>query len=213
MPRCPRAVRSNYPCGQGLDSLSCVDRRQNEGGIKALAARLGKARYGPPQEQVVQRNAHLAGADVRMSSEHGNVQKDGLLAAFLQDFGDERKCEDALYAARWPDGFECRGCGGGTCCRLRTRQLFQCNSCKNQVSLTAGTLFSWTKLPLTSWFLAIHLIMRSGHRISGAELSRRLGVNQNTALKMKRKILAALQDPQERSALQVLVHGGQTTAS
>ncbi|MDE0101338.1 MAG: IS1595 family transposase [Bryobacterales bacterium] len=148
-----------------------------------------------------------------MSSEHGKVRKDGRLAAFLQDFGDERKCEDALYAARWPDGFECRGCGGDTWCRLRTRQLFQCNSCKNQVSLTAGTLFSWTKLPLTSWFLAIHLIMRSGRRISGAELSRRLGVNQNTALKMKRKILAALQDPKERSALRVLVHRGRSTAS
>ncbi len=147
-----------------------------------------------------------------MNSEQGNARNDGRLAAFLQDFGDERKCEDALYAARWPDGFECRCCGGVTCCRLRTRQLFQCNSCKNQVSLTAGTLFSWTKLPLTSWFLAIHLIMRPGRRISGAELSRRLGVNQNTALNMKRKILGALHDREERSALQVLVSSGGSTA-
>ena len=39
---------------------------------------------------------------------------------------------------------------------LKGRAVYQCNRCKRQVGLTAGTVFHWTKLPLTTWFLAIY---------------------------------------------------------
>ena len=86
--------------------------------------------------------------------------------------------------------------------------MYQCNCCKNQVSLTAGTLFSSTKLPLTKWFLAIHLVMQSRLPVSGAQLARTLGVNQNTALLMKRKIVAAMNTPGGTSSLESLLGSG-----
>ena len=64
---------------------------------------------------------------------------------------------------------------------LAGRGLYQCNRCKKQTSPTAGTIFHATKLPLTLWFAAIHLIVTAKNGISSVELGRRLGVKQPTA--------------------------------
>ena len=86
-------------------------------------------------------------------------QKGLSLARFLQDYGTEPQCEQALFHARWPDGLSCTRCGSARFCRLSTRRTtFQCNRCKRQISLLAGTLFQATKLPLTTWFLAMYLL-------------------------------------------------------
>ena len=78
------------------------------------------------------------------------------LAQFLQLFGSEAQCEKALFDARWPRGLACPRCGSNKFCRLSTRRAtLQCNRCKRQLSLLAGTLFQSTKLPLTTWFPAI----------------------------------------------------------
>ena len=64
-----------------------------------------------------------------------------------------------LFQLRWGKGWACPACGHGRCAALKGRAVYQCNRCKHQVGLTAGTVFHWTKLPLTTWFLAIyHLI-------------------------------------------------------
>ena len=75
---------------------------------------------------------------------------------------------------------------------LAGRGLHQCNRCKRQVSLTAGTIFHATKLPLTTWFLAIHLVATAKDGISSIELGRRLGVKQSNAWAMKQKIMQAM---------------------
>ena len=72
------------------------------------------------------------------------------LPEFMSSFGTEDQCAKALTAARWPDGFRCPRCerpehwvvGHGA------RKLFQCQACRHQASLTAGSLFEHTKLPL-----------------------------------------------------------------
>jgi hypothetical protein len=78
----------------------------------------------------------------------------------FQHFGTETQCAAALERTRWPNGFRCPRCGGAAHCVLRgcSRKTFQCNACHHQTSLIAGTLFEGTKLGLTVWFLAIHLI-------------------------------------------------------
>ena len=53
------------------------------------------------------------------------------------------------------------GCGHGRCAELKGRAVYQCNRCKHQVGLTAGTVFHWTKLPLTTWFLVIYHLSQS----------------------------------------------------
>ena len=101
---------------------------------------------------------------------------------FRKAFGTEEQCRAALVRLRWPDGFVCPSCGHRGHCVLAGRGLYQCNRCKKQTSPTAGTIFHATKLPLTLWFAAIHLIVTAKNGISSVELGRRLGVKQPTAL-------------------------------
>jgi transposase-like protein len=108
-------------------------------------------------------------------------------AAFRERFGTEEACRTALFEMRWREGLACPACGHRGFCKLPTRELFQCNRCKKQVRLTAGTVFQATKLPLTTWFAAIHHLTRSKGGISSIELARRLGVRQPTAWLVKRK--------------------------
>ena len=107
--------------------------------------------------------------------------------------------------ARWPQGYLCRACASRSHCRLRTCKLFQCNTCKHQVSLTAGTLFASTRLPLAAWFLAIHLVTQSKHGISTLELASQLGVSQNTAWQLKHKLMQAMRERDERVPLEGIV--------
>ena len=84
---------------------------------------------------------------------------------------------------------------------LAGRGLYQCNRCKEQTSPTAGTIFHATKLPLTLWFAAIHLIVTAKNGISSVELGRRLGVKQPTAWAVKHKIMAVMARREGETAL------------
>lgn len=116
------------------------------------------------------------------------------LPEFLQSFGIESACCEAVLRARWPGGFVCPRCGGSAHCILFgvDRSLFQCHACRRQTSLTAGTLFGSTKLPLTTWFLAIFLISQAKTGLSALELKRHIGVSYPTAWLMHHKIMTAM---------------------
>src|SRR5918912_3713689 len=113
-------------------------------------------------------------------------------AAFRERFGTEAACREALLAMRWREGLTCPACGHRGFCQLRTRKLFQCNRCKKQVRLTAGTVFQDSKLPLTVWFAAVYHLTQSKGGISSIGLGRRLGVKQGTAWLMKHKLMRAM---------------------
>ena len=70
---------------------------------------------------------------------------------FFKLFGTEALCATALECARWPEGFRVPGCGVSAHCILHStgKKVFQCNACRHQTSLIAGTVFQSTKLPLT----------------------------------------------------------------
>jgi transposase-like protein len=114
-------------------------------------------------------------------------------AEFRERFGAEEACRKALFEMRWREGLTCPSCGGRSFCELRGRKVFQCNRCKRQVSLTAGTVFQDSKLPLTTWFAAIYHLTQGKGGISSVELGRRLGVKQGTAWLMKHKLMRAMQ--------------------
>ena len=101
-------------------------------------------------------------------------------------------------AGRRPDGFRCPECGSRRHCRIRSRKLWQCHACHRRTSLVAGTIFAATKLPLTVWFLALHLLTQGQHGVSSLELARQLGVSRNTAWKMKHKLLQVMKERDER---------------
>src|SRR3954449_1468603 len=110
---------------------------------------------------------------------------------FRERFGTEEACRTALFAMRWREGLTCPACGGRGFCALTTRKVFQCNRCEKQVSLTAGTVFQDTKLPLVTWFAAVYQLTQSKGGISSIELARRLGVRQPTAWLVKHKLVRA----------------------
>jgi transposase-like protein len=113
-------------------------------------------------------------------------------AEFRERFGTDEACREALFDMRWRDGLTCPACGGRSFCELTARKVFQCNRCKRQVRLTAGTVFQDTKLPLTTWFSAIYHLTQGKGGISSIELGRRLGVKQGTAWLMKHKLMRAM---------------------
>ena len=104
---------------------------------------------------------------------------------FWARFGTEEACRKALFEMRWREGLVCPACGHRGFCALKTRKLFQCNRCKKQLRLTAGTVFQDTKLPLTAWFTAIYHLAQGKNGISSIELARRLGVKRQTAWLLK----------------------------
>ena len=104
-------------------------------------------------------------------------------AQFDELYGTGPLCHAALVRWRWPEGFECPGCGGREHCIVKrgARTLYQCNACRKQTSVMAGTIFASSKLPLRLWFKAMYLMSQSKKGISSIELGRRLGVTQTTA--------------------------------
>ena len=111
-------------------------------------------------------------------------------ARFAEIYGTEEQCHAALVKWRWPNGFECPGCKGADHCVVTrgARRLFQCNACRKQTSVKAGTIFASSKLPLRIWFKTIYLVTQSKKGISSIELGRRLGVTQTAAWMMKHKL-------------------------
>ncbi len=111
---------------------------------------------------------------------------------FRERFGTEEACRDTLFQMRWREGLICPVCGHSGFCALKTRRLFQCNRCKRQVRLGAGTVFQDTKLSLTTWFQAIYHLTQSKGGISSIELARRLGIRQPSAWLLKQKLMQAM---------------------
>ncbi len=123
------------------------------------------------------------------------------LREFMVRYGTVEQCEQALFAWRWPRGFVCPHCAAHRSCALRTRRLHQCYGCGRQTSVTAGTVFAGSKLPLTTWFLAMYLITQAKNGISSIELGRQLGISQNSAWLMKHKLMQAMLEREGRRKL------------
>ena len=122
---------------------------------------------------------------------------------FLKYYGTEAQCEAAVEKARWPQGFVCPCCEKTVCSvfRLGAHNMYQCSACRHQTSLIAGTLFHKTKLPLTTWFLAIYLISQAKTGISALALKRHLGVSYHTAWLVHHKLMTAMSEREDRYLL------------
>lgn len=123
------------------------------------------------------------------------------LREFLQQYGTEARCREALARWRWPRGFVCPECGHRGHCVVGPRKLYQCNHCHHQSSLTADTIFAHTKLPLTTWFLAMYLLTGQKNGISALELKRHLGVSYPTAWSLKHKLMQVMKERDDQAPL------------
>ena len=125
------------------------------------------------------------------------------MAEFLKRYGNDEQCEAALVASRWSGGFTCPVCGGGenSSFRREGRLYFQCSACRHQCSVISGTVFEATKLPLTSWFLAMHLLTQSKNNVAALELMRHLGVCYKTAWLIKHKLMEVMREREDSRVL------------
>ena len=123
---------------------------------------------------------------------------------FFKRYASEVQCAAALEKARWPSGFRCPCCGEVAHCVLRggSHKVFQCNACRHQTSLIAGTVFQGTKLGLTVWFLAIYLISQAKTGLSALALRRQLGVSYPTAWLIHHKLMQAMAQRERRYVLE-----------
>jgi len=99
------------------------------------------------------------------------------LPEFFSRYGTEAQCTATMAAQRWPQGFRCPRCEASDhyVVGQGARKLLQCQSCRHQTSLTAGTLMDSTKLPLRTWLLAIYLISQAKTGLSSLSLKLHLG--------------------------------------
>lgn len=116
------------------------------------------------------------------------------LNKFLAEYGEVEQCEAALENARWPNGFRCPKCNSEQNYRYRRNgaRLFQCCNCRTQTSLTEGTIFHSTKLPLTIWFQAMYFLTQNKNNVSTLELRRLLGISYPAAWRMKHKLMQVM---------------------
>lgn len=138
-----------------------------------------------------------------MSINKVQFQKGLSMAEFMERYGTEEKCRAALAASRWPEGFRCPCCGDerhSTFVRAG-RQHWQCHRCRHQTTLTSGTIFEATKLPLMRWFLAMHLMSQAKNNVSALELKRHLGVRYKAAWLMKHKLLQVMTEREDGRVL------------
>jgi ribosomal protein L37AE/L43A len=122
------------------------------------------------------------------------------LLDFQKQFGSESSCRAALQSLRWPDGYVCPRCGSASHWKLK-RPLLRCAKCQHDTSLTAGTLFHCTKLPLTTWFLAIYFFTQTKTGISMPELKRHLQVNEKTACLIQHKLMETMRISEQSRVL------------
>src|SRR6266516_6732317 len=116
-------------------------------------------------------------------------------------FTDETKAREALEAVRWPDGPYCPHCGNSAQDRIAKVEgkkhshrpgLYYCNECQGQFTVTVGTVFERSKVPLTKWWQATFLMNSSKKGMSAHQLHRMLGVTYKTAWFMAHRIREAM---------------------
>jgi len=107
-------------------------------------------------------------------------------------FDSDARCRELLERLRWPEGVRC-DCGDLGIARL-SHKLFQCRKCRSQFTVTAGTIFHDSHLPLIKWFAAVYLICESRKGMSANQLKRMLGVSYKTAWYLCHRIRAAMQE-------------------
>ena len=115
-------------------------------------------------------------------------------------FTDKEAARVHLEATRWPDGAFCPHCGSFNVRELKGKShragLSQCNEkeCRQQFTVTVGTVFERSKVPLNKWLLATHLMTSSKKGISAHQIHRMLGVTYKTAWFMCHRIREAMVD-------------------
>lgn len=109
-------------------------------------------------------------------------------------FDTDTECRQALEELRWPNRLRCLRCDSDKISRISTRNQYDCDSCRYRFSVTTGTVFHDSHLPLPKWFLAVLLMCEAKKGISANQMKRTLGVAHKTAWYLCHRIREAMKD-------------------
>lgn len=105
------------------------------------------------------------------------------------DFDIEAKCRECLELHRWPIEPCCSFCHSTRVTKFATdAKTYKCKDCRNKFTVTSGTPYENTKIPLIKWFLATHRMLLGRGPISSVKLSQWLEITQPTAWLMQQRI-------------------------
>ena len=113
---------------------------------------------------------------------------------FRSQFCDEQQCGEQLSWHPRLEGFRCPRCGGPSRCNMAVRQVHESARCSHQGSVTAGTIFHKTRVPLTGWFWAMYRLSHDKKGISAMQLKEEIGVCYQTAWLLLHKLRKAMAD-------------------
>lgn len=111
---------------------------------------------------------------------------------FNKAYDSQEKCLALLEKVRWPNGFICPNCGHDDGYRLNTRPLIQCTLCRSQASVTSGTVFHKTHLPLPVWFYIIFSTASDKGGSSSCRIAAELAIQQKTVWNILHKLRHAM---------------------
>lgn len=124
------------------------------------------------------------------------------LSKLAKHFSDEMAARELLESMRWPNGPECPKCNQTSTVyrmqKLATSKkpgrpgLLRCRACKKQFTVTTGTVFEDSHIPLSKWLLAIHLLSSSKKGMSAHQFHRMLGITYKSAWFMAHRLRYAM---------------------
>jgi transposase-like protein len=134
-----------------------------------------------------------------------NRANDMNIMKLIERYDSDDKCRLTLEKLRWPKGVRCLRCDSDKVYRADKRKQFECGACGYHFSVTTGTIFHDTHLPLRKWFIATYLICESKKGVSALQLKRTLGVAYKTAWYLCHRIREAVKDVDHESLLSGIV--------
>lgn len=142
------------------------------------------------------------------------------LSKLAKYFSDEDAARELLERMRWgQSGPVCPKCGGTSPYKLTAREnsakpgrkgLYKCRACRKQFTVTVGTIFEDSHIPISKWLLAIHLLCASKKGMSAHQLHRMLGVTYKSAWFMAHRLRYAMTQEPLKTKLQGIVEADET---
>lgn len=114
------------------------------------------------------------------------------LADLIARFSTDERCRELLRRLRWPAGVECPRCKMAAIELETEKELFYCKDCDYQFTVTVGTIFNDSHLPLTKWFMATLSLCEAKKGMSACQVQRTIGVSYKTAWYLCHRIRAAM---------------------
>lgn len=132
------------------------------------------------------------------------------LIQIFEKYPTQDECIAHLEKTRWRGTPVCPYCQSSRITPMPTERRHHCNTCKTSFSVTVGTIFHHTHLPLQKWFLAVALVLNAKKGLSARQLARDLEVNKNTGWRMAMQIRKAMEQRDQRDLLTGMIEMDET---